>query len=59
MEERATGALGWGVVRLYVLAAGGGLWCICAVALYIGEEAGKVMSDTWVGWWSSDRCEAI
>jgi hypothetical protein len=56
VEERTTGALSWGVVSLYIMAAGGMLWLTLVVLLNIGEQSGQIMSDAWVGWWSVNRC---
>ena len=59
VEERTMGALSWGVVSLYVMAAGGFLWLGSVMAMYIMEQMSKILTDRWVGWWAEDRCPAL
>ena len=58
VEERTVGALSWGVVSLYVMAAGGFGWLVSVMLMYIMEQLSKIYTDLWVGWWSVDRCRA-
>lgn len=56
VEERTVGALSWGVVSLYVMAAGGMMWLVGVMSLYIMEQASKILTDRWIGWWAVDEC---
>lgn len=49
------GALSWGVVSLYVMAAGGFLWLSSVMAMFIMEQLSKITADRWVGWWADNR----
>jgi ATP-binding cassette, subfamily C (CFTR/MRP), member 1 len=42
-------------VGKYVVAGGAALWIISLIFLYAGDQGVKILSDTWVGFWTQEK----